>query len=108
MNNDIRKYHISWKEVIYRPEAVYSNLNDAVRVLKEKYAEQRKMYGTGHYAQSLEQAMLLVADVYTSEENLRKGFRLKRDYIWNGSFHGIEGLDKAVEEYKTKNHLEGK
>ena len=101
MDNYIRKYHVRWKDSIYRPEAVYSNLDYAVRVLKEKHAEQHKAYGTGHYAQSLEQAMEISAYVYVDEENARKYISLRKDYIWNGGW-GIENLDKHVEEYKEK------
>lgn len=39
MDNYIRKYHVRWKDSIYRPEAVYSNLDYAVRVLKEEAEE---------------------------------------------------------------------
>ena len=106
MDNYIRKYHVRWKDTIYRPEAVYPNLDCAVRVLKEKYEEQHKAYGAGHYAQSLEQAMELSAYVYVDEENARKYISLRKDYIWNG-WWGIENLDKHVEEYKEK-YLEAK
>ena len=101
MDNYIRKYHVRWKDSTYRPEAVYSSLDYAVRVLKEKYAEQRKVYGTGHYAQFLEQEMEISAYVYVDEENARKYTSLRKDYIWNG-WWGIENLDKYVEEYKEK------
>ena len=101
MDNYVRKYHVLWKDSIYRPAAVYSSLDYAVRVLKEKHAEQRKAYGTGHYAQSLEQSMEISACVYTSEENVRKRISLRTDYIWNG-WLGIESLDKHVADYKAK------
>lgn len=101
MDKYIRKYHVLWKDSIYRPAAVYSSLDYAVRVLKEKYAEQRKAYGTGHYAQSLEQSMEISAYIYTNEENARKRLSLRKDYIWNG-WLGIENLDKHVAEYKEK------
>ena len=101
MDNYIRKYHVRWKDTIYRPEAVYSNLDYAVRVLKEKYAEQCKVYGTEHYAQFLGRAMEISAYVYVDEENARKYISLRTDYIWNG-WWGIENLDKHVKEYKEK------
>ena len=97
--NYIRKYHIRWKNSIYRPEAIYLDIDYAVRVLKEKYAEQHKNYGTGKYAQSLEQAMEISAYVYTNEENAKKYIAIREDYIWNG-WWGIETLDEKVAEYK--------
>ena len=83
MDNYIRKYHVRWRDSIYRPEAVYSSLDYAVRVLKEKYAEQRKVYGTGHYAQSLEQEMEISAYVYVNSE------RNSSDDLFNANVYAL-------------------
>lgn len=101
-DNYIRKYHIRYKETTYRPEAVYTDIDFAVRVLKEKRAEQHRDYGDGHYARSLEEKMELTAYVYANEENARKYICLRVDNIWTGAFESIDKLDARVANYKAK------
>lgn len=102
MDGLIRKYHVRYKDVIYRPEAVFSSLEAAVEFLERKNIEYLTSYGDGRYYEGLEQSCELQAYVYANEDSVKTYSAFRVDYIWSGAFHGFEKLNEAAEKYRKK------